>query len=109
MVRGYDRTTELDAVLESRGEEIAVGVERAAAFLATSSRSAPQVRMVYICGGGSRTPGLADILGKRLGLKVEYANPLANVTVRDGALAGHSMDDIAPLLMLPVGLGLRQS
>lgn len=109
MVRGYDRTTELDAVLESRGEEIAVGVERAAAFLATSSRGAPQVRMVYICGGGSRTPGLADILGKRLGLKVEYANPLANVTVREGALAGHSMDDIAPLLMLPVGLGLRQS
>ena len=44
-----------------------------------------------------------------LGLKVEYANPLANVTVRDGALAGHSMDDIAPLLMLPVGLGLRQA
>jgi type IV pilus assembly protein PilM len=109
MVRGYDRTPELDMVLEARGEEIAVGVERAAAFLATSSRGAPQVRTVYICGGGSRTPGLADALGARLGIKVEYANPLANVTVRDGALSGHTMDDIAPLLMLPVGLGLRQA
>jgi type IV pilus assembly protein PilM len=109
MVRGYDRTAQLDAVLEARGEEIAVGVERAAAFLAASARGAPQVRAIYICGGGSRVPGLADVLGQRLHLKVEYANPLANLHVRDGALANFSMDEIAPLLMLPVGLGLRQA
>jgi type IV pilus assembly protein PilM len=109
MVRGYDRTTQLDAVLEARGEEIAVGVERAAAFLSASARGAPQVRGVYICGGGSRVPGLADVLGQRLHLKVEYANPLANLHVRDGALSDFTMDEIAPLLMLPVGLGLRQA
>ena len=109
MVRGYDRNPQLDAVLEARGEEIAVGVERAAAFLAASARGAPQVRAVYICGGGSRVPGLADVLGQRLHLKVEYANPLANLHVRDGALSDFSMDEIAPLLMLPVGLGLRKA
>lgn len=109
MVRGYDRTPQLDAVLEARGEEIAVGVERAAAFLAASARGAPQVRAIYVCGGGSRVPGLADVLGQRLHLKVEYANPLANLHVRDGALSEFTMDEIAPLLMLPVGLGLRQA
>jgi len=109
MVRGYDRTQQLDAVLEARGEEIAVGVERAAAFLAASARGAPQVRAIYICGGGSRVPGLADVLGQRLHLKVEYANPLANLHVRDGALSEFTMDEITPLLMLPVGLGLRQA
>ncbi|MFI5239647.1 MAG: type IV pilus assembly protein PilM [Gemmatimonadales bacterium] len=109
MVRGYDRNPQLDAVLEARGEEIAVGVERAAAFLAASARGAPQVRAIYICGGGSRVPGLADVLGQRLHIKVEYANPLANLHVRDGALSGFTMDEIAPLLMLPVGLGLRKA
>ena len=109
MVRGYDRNPKLDSVLEARGEDIAVGVERAAAFLAASARGAPQVRAVYICGGGSRVPGLADVLGQRLHLKVEYANPLANLHVRDGALSEFTMDEIAPLLMLPVGLGLRQA
>ncbi len=107
-VRGFDRTPQLDAVLQVRGDEIASGVERAAAFLATSARNAPQVRAVYICGGGSRVPGLADVLGQRLHLKVEYANPLANLHVREGALGSFNTDDIAPLLMLPVGLGLRQ-
>ncbi|MEO7042385.1 MAG: type IV pilus assembly protein PilM [Gemmatimonadaceae bacterium] len=109
MVRGYDRNPQLDAVLEARGEEMAVGVERAAAFLAASARGAPQVRAIYLCGGGSRVPGLADILGQRLRLKVEYANPLANLHVRDGALSGFTVDEIAPLLMLPVGLGLRKA
>lgn len=108
-VRGYDRTAQLDAVLAARGEEIAVGVERAAAFLAASARGAPQVRVVYICGGGSRVPGLADVLGARLHLQVEYANPLANMHIRDGALDGFTTDEIAPLLMLPIGLGLRQA
>ena len=109
LVRGYDRNPQLDAVLEARGEEIAVGVERAAAFLAASARGAPQVRAIYVCGGGSRVPGLADVLGQRLRLKVEYANPLANLHVRDGALSEFTMDEIAPLLMLPVGLGLRKA
>jgi type IV pilus assembly protein PilM len=109
MVRGYDRKPQLTAVLEARGEEMAVGVERAAAFLAASARGAPQVRAIYLCGGGSRVPGLADILGQRLRLKVEYANPLANLHVRDGALSEFTVDEIAPLLMLPVGLGLRKA
>lgn len=109
IVRGYDRTPELDAVLEARGEEIAVGVERAAAFLAAASRSAASVRAVYLCGGGSRTPGLPDVLGQRLHLPVEHANPLANLHVRDRAMDGLALDEVAPLLMLPVGLGLRRS
>ncbi len=107
LIRGYDRSPQLDSVLEARGEEIAVGVERAAAFL-TTSRSSAQLRAVYICGGGSRTPGLAEILGKRLRISVEHANPLARLNVRDGAFDSHMTDEVAPLLMLPIGLALRQ-
>lgn len=108
-VRGYDRSPQLDAVLTARAEEIAVGIERAAAFLASSSRNAAQVRAVYTCGGGSHAPGLSEVLGKRLGLPVQQANPLANIHVRDGALASLAMDEVAPLLMLPIGLALRQA
>ena len=108
MLQGYDRSAHLDAVIESRGEEIAIGVERAAAFLASSSRSGGQMRIVYLCGGGARVPGLADALGRRLRLPVELANPLANLRVRDGALDNLVTDEVAPLLMLPIGLALRK-
>lgn len=108
LLRGFDRSEHLDAVLESRGEEIAVGVERALAFLASSSRSGGQVNGVYVCGGGSRAPGLIEALGERLRMSVQPANPLANLVVRDGAFGSLVTDEVAPLLMLPLGLALRK-
>ncbi len=107
LIRGYDRSPQLDGVLEAKADEIAVGVERAAASLA-SSRNAGQLRATYLCGGGSRTPGLSDILASRLRMPVEHANPLARLNIRDGALDSFVTDDVAPLLMLPIGLALRQ-
>jgi type IV pilus assembly protein PilM len=107
MIRGFDRSANLDAVLQIRCGEIAVGVERGAAFLSTS-KSVAQVRAVYLCGGGSRTPGLAEILGTRFGIPVHHANPLTRLNIRDGALDNLSTDEVAPLLMLPIGLALRQ-
>ena len=109
LLQGYDRSPHLDAVIESRGEEIAVGIERAAAFLASSSRSASPMRAVFTCGGGARVPGLTQALGARLRIAVEQANPLANLRVRDGALDSLVTDEVAPLLMLPIGLALRQA
>ena len=108
LLQGYDRSEHLDAVLEGRGEEIAVGIERAAAFLASSSRTGGQVRAIYTCGGGSRIPGLIDVLADRLHRSVQQANPLVNLKVRDGALNSLVTDEVAPLLMLPIGLALRQ-
>jgi type IV pilus assembly protein PilM len=107
LIQGYDRSPHLDAVIESRGEEIAVGIERAAAFLASASRSAGQLRAVFTCGGGARIPGLTEALTTRLRLTVEQANPLANLKVRDDAFGSLVTDEVAPLLMLPIGLALR--
>jgi type IV pilus assembly protein PilM len=108
LLQGYDRSAHLDAVLEGRGEEIAVGIERAAAFLASSSRSAGSVRAIYTCGGGARIPGLSDALADRLRLSVQQANPLTNLHIRDGALDALVTDEVASLLMLPIGLAMRQ-
>ncbi|MCC7001204.1 MAG: type IV pilus assembly protein PilM [Gemmatimonadaceae bacterium] len=108
LLQGYDQSEHLNAVFETRAEEIAVGVERAAAFLASSSRSGAQVSAVYVCGGGSRAPGLLDALAARLRLPVEPASPLANLVVRDGAFESLVTDEVAPLMMLPIGLALRQ-
>jgi type IV pilus assembly protein PilM len=107
LIQGYDRSPHLESATEVRGEEIAVGIERAAAFLAQGSR-AGQMRAIYTCGGGSRIPGLNEMLANRLRLTVQQANPLANLKVRDGALESLVTDEIAPLLMLPIGLALRQ-
>jgi type IV pilus assembly protein PilM len=109
LIRGYDRSPQLDSVIAQRTEEIATGLERAIAFLSTSLKGDGQMKAVYTCGGGSRTPGLTESLGQRLKKPVELANPLATMSVRDGALESLVTDEVAPLLMLSIGLALRKN
>ena len=46
-------------------------------------------------------------LSERLKLPVELANPIKRLQVGDGVFEGMNIDEVAPLLMLPVGLALR--
>jgi type IV pilus assembly protein PilM len=110
LIRGFDRSPQLDAVTERRTDEIATGLDRAMAFLAPSLKKGDtDIRSIFICGGGARTPGMGESLARRAKKPVELANPLANIQVRSGALESLVTDEVAPLLMLPIGLALRQN
>jgi type IV pilus assembly protein PilM len=106
LLQGAERSPTLDPYVESRGEEMAVGIERAAAFLQTS-RSGVGMSKIFMSGGGSRIPGLGEVLADRLRVPVERANPIKNIGVREGVFETLAMDEVVPLLMLPVGLALR--
>lgn len=107
LLRGHDHDPALAPFLESRGEELAVGIERAAAFLQTSSRSGAGVSRLFITGGGSRIPGLNRVLADRLRIPVQMANPIERIQIADGVFDRMEIDQVAPLLMLPIGLALR--
>jgi type IV pilus assembly protein PilM len=109
VITGASHSADLASYVEARGEEIAVGVERAAAFLATSSRSGAGLGRVYTSGGGARIPGLNDALAARLRVPVETASPLQGIQVRDDVFESINVDEVAPLLMLAIGLGLRRA
>jgi type IV pilus assembly protein PilM len=99
----------LDPLLESRGEELAVGIERAAAFLQSASRSAGGIGRIFTTGGGARIPRLNKVLSDRLRIPVQLANPIEKLQVADGVFDALAVDEVAPLLMLPIGLALRSA
>jgi len=110
VLRGSDAANEaLDPLLESRGEELAVGIERAAAFLQSSSRSANGIGRIFTTGGGARIPRLNKVLSDRLRIPVQLANPIEKLQVADGVFDRFPVDEVAPLLMLPIGLALRSA
>jgi type IV pilus assembly protein PilM len=110
VLRGADAASEaLDPLLESRGEELAVGIERAAAFLQSSSRSANGIGRIFTTGGGARIPRLNKVLSDRLRIPVQLANPIEKLQVADGVFDRFPVDEVAPLLMLPIGLALRSA
>ena len=107
LLKGFQRTPDLDPYVEARGEEIAVGVERASAFLQSASREAGSIKRIYCCGGGARVPGLTDVLAQRLKMPVQVANPIQRLGVKEGVFETVQVDEVAPLLMLATGLALR--
>ncbi|HEU5048779.1 MAG TPA: type IV pilus assembly protein PilM [Gemmatimonadales bacterium] len=109
VLQAYETDAMLLPFLESRGEELAVGIERAAAFLQSASRSAGGVSRLFTTGGGSRIPGLNKILADRLRLPVQQANPIQRLQIAEGVFDMVERDEIAPLLMLPIGLALRSA
>jgi type IV pilus assembly protein PilM len=107
LLQGGEMSPELEPFLETRGEELAVGIERAAAFLQSATRSSVGLSRLYTTGGGARIPGLNRVLADRLRLPVQLANPIEKLRVADGVLDMMVVDEVAPLLMLPIGLALR--
>ncbi|HYJ78598.1 MAG TPA: type IV pilus assembly protein PilM [Longimicrobiaceae bacterium] len=100
------RAGEFRALLEQGSEELAVGVERAVAFLAVGDAGGGLQR-VYLSGGGARIPGMVETVAARLRARTELASPLQRLRVRPGVGAAFPFEELAPMLMLPVGLALR--
>jgi type IV pilus assembly protein PilM len=85
------------------------GGSGAGAFLQTSSRSAGGISRIFITGGGARIPRLSRALGDRLQIPVQLANPIEKLQVAEGVFDAMQVDEVAPLLMLPIGLALRSA
>jgi type IV pilus assembly protein PilM len=107
VLQGQAEPEVLRALLQERIDELAVGVERAAAFVMTQS-GGDGVRRVYLSGGGACVMGMVDAVAARMGVPAEVANPIQRIAVRPEVMEAVPMEQLAPMLMLPVGLALRQ-
>ena len=109
LLQGYELTADLEPYVKNRGEEVAVGLERASAFLQTGGGDVGSVERVYCCGGGARIPGLMDSLSQRLRMDVQIATPLQRMQAQEGVFDTINPDEVGPLLMLATGLALRRA
>lgn len=103
-----ERAGEFRELLSEGSEELATGIERAVAFLAVSDAGG-SLQRVYLSGGGARIPGLVDVVAGRLRARTEIASPLQRLRLRPGGGAAAPVDELAPMLMLSVGLALRNA
>lgn len=97
---------DIRSLVDERVDELAVGVERAAAFIIAQS-GGEGIGRCFLSGGGASIPGMVSAMGARLGVRTEVANPLQRVAVRPEVMQSVPIDEFGPMLMLPVGLALR--
>jgi type IV pilus assembly protein PilM len=107
VVQGRESLDGLYRFVESGSDEVAVGVERAAAFLMTRDSGAGLGR-IYLSGGGARIPGMVDAVAERMGVETQIVNPFEEVILAPDAPRDVAVEDAAPMLLLPLGLALRR-
>ena len=107
IVQARQTMDEMDRFVESSADEIAVGIERASAFLMTREEG-QTLGKIFLSGGGARVPGMANALAQRMKVETHLVNPFERVPVRPDAAGDLSIDEAAPMLLLPLGLALRR-
>ncbi len=106
VVQARESIDDLESFVEASAEEVAVGIERASAFLMTREEG-DSVGRIFLSGGGARVPGMSQTLARRMNVTTEVVNPFERVPVRTSAGGDLSIDEAAPMLLLPLGLALR--
>ena len=106
VVQGREELADLSTLVESSADEVAVGIERASAFLMTRQDGGGLGR-IYLSGGGARIPGMTDALSRRMNLEADVVNPFEQVPVQPAASETILLEEAAPMLLLPLGLALR--
>jgi type IV pilus assembly protein PilM len=107
IVQARETMDDMDRFVETSADEIAVGIERASAFLMTRE-DGESLGRIFLSGGGARVPGMTDALARRMNVETDLVNPFERVPVRPEAAGDLSIDEAGPMLLLPLGLGLRQ-
>jgi type IV pilus assembly protein PilM len=106
VVQARESIENLDSFVEASADEVAVGIERASAFLMTREEG-DSVGRIFLSGGGARVPGMSQTLARRMNVETEVVNPFERVPVQANAARELSIDEAAPMLLLPLGLALR--
>ncbi len=94
-----------DEVLEPFRQNIIQQISRALQFYASSS-DYMSVETVYLTGGGSLIPGLAEALGDEVGISTELGDPLKSVKLAS-KINARQLDQVRPALTIATGLALR--
>lgn len=108
VVQGRAGLDGLEAFVQTSADEVAVGIERAAAFLMTR-QSGDGLGRIYLSGGGARIPGMTDALSQRMGVETLLVNPFERVPVDPQAGGSIRLEEAAPMFLLPLGLALRSA
>ena len=106
VVQGREEIEGLSQIVGQSADLVAVGIERASAFLMTR-QSGEGLGKIYLSGGGSRIPGMTDALAERMNVGNHQVNPFERTPVRPDAALNLNLEEASPMLLLPLGLALR--
>jgi type IV pilus assembly protein PilM len=92
----------LDAFIDDMSQQ----VNRSLQFFLASGSGREQPDQILICGGCANIPGVADVIGSRVGIPTEIGDPLGQMKI-SGKAKSQGVRSDATALLTACGLALR--
>ena len=93
-------------VLDGFIDDMSQQVSRSLQFFLASGSGREQPDQILVCGGCANIPGVADVIGSRVGIPTEIGNPLGQMKLSSRARA-QGVEKDATALLTACGLALR--
>jgi type IV pilus assembly protein PilM len=93
-------------VLDAFMDDMSQQVSRSLQFFLASGTGRDQPDQVLVCGGCANIPGVADVIGSRVGIATEIGDPLGQMKLSSRAKS-HGVQHDATALLTACGLALR--
>ena len=106
VLQGKQQHPQFLRYVQAGADEVAMGVERASAFL-MAQQMGESLGSVYLSGGAARIQGLPEALAQRLSVEVRLVNPFQRIPVAPGAFQSPELEGAGAMLLLSLGLALR--
>jgi len=93
-------------VLDAFMDDMSQQVSRSLQFFLASGADRDQPEQVLVCGGCANIPGVADVIGSRIGISTEIGDPLGQMKLSSRAKS-HGVQRDSTALLTACGLALR--
>jgi len=99
---------EVKTIIFNISERLLRNMERANSYVKTSGIG-DGIEKLYLSGGGAKIPWLASFLKDKLNLEVSVADPFRVVSIREDIVDERVKKEMAPMVMLSIGLAMRRA
>ncbi|MCB0318137.1 MAG: type IV pilus assembly protein PilM [Bdellovibrionales bacterium] len=106
-VENYPRAGEALEIIDRALEQVVGELNRQLSFFWNASGAEEGIDRIMVGGGGSAIPRLIEELSEKTGVEAERINSFRSIDVGD-VLTAESISDLAPIMGVAVGLGIRQ-
>jgi type IV pilus assembly protein PilM len=93
-------------ILRSVSDILTLEIQKTFDFFRATA-SGENIQRIVVAGGTARVPGLVDLLREEFAMPVEELNPFRRVLINPGRHSDDQLRDMAPRLVIAVGLALR--
>jgi type IV pilus assembly protein PilM len=101
------RSSAVERIIQGVTGQLVGELRRSLVYYQTRGHGA-KIEKIFLCGGSSRVPGLAETVKEALGMPVELWSPINDVSIDGARFDLPSVEQLAPIVALATALAMKE-